>query len=68
MKTERPLRCDCGYEVAPGPEAEVVAAIRRHAWQAHGIAFSEADALLVVLRAALERDDRGGPADAGPRG
>jgi predicted small metal-binding protein len=45
------VRCDCGYEVRAYGEAAVVDAVRRHAWEAHGIDFSVELALDVVRRA-----------------
>ena len=47
-------RCDCGYRVKARTEEEQVAEIRRHALEAHGIAFSAEEALLVLLRSELE--------------
>jgi predicted small metal-binding protein len=44
------LRCDCGYLVVAEDEPALVAEIKRHAWDAHGIAFSKEEALTVVLR------------------
>jgi len=37
-------------------EEELIAGVQRHAWEAHGIAFSIEDALLVILRSALTQD------------
>jgi predicted small metal-binding protein len=54
MPDDKALSCDCGYEVTATDEAELVDEIRRHARDAHGIAFSVEDALLVVLRSELE--------------
>ncbi len=34
------LRCDCGHEVRACDDHAFVEAIRRHAWEAHGIDFS----------------------------
>jgi predicted small metal-binding protein len=47
------VRCDCGYEVGPDDEGGHVEAVRRHAWEAHGIDFSVELALDVVRRAGL---------------
>lgn len=47
-------RCDCGYRLKARREEEQVAEVRRHALQAHGIAFSAEEALAVLLRAELE--------------
>ena len=54
MPDDKVLSCECGYEVSATGEAAVVEEIRRHARDAHGIAFSIEDALLVVLRSELE--------------
>ena len=54
MPDNKELRCECGYEVTAINEAELIEDIRRHALEAHGIAFSVEEALLVVLRSQLE--------------
>ena len=54
MLDDMVLSCECGYEVTATDEAELLKEIRRHARDAHGIAFSIEDALLVVLRSELE--------------
>jgi predicted small metal-binding protein len=40
MFAGKALRCDCGYEVWASDEDALVEEIRRHALEAHGIAFS----------------------------
>jgi predicted small metal-binding protein len=50
---DKVLRCDCGYEVRTETDDEFVAAIRRHALDAHGIEFTREDALHVAFRAEL---------------
>ena len=40
MFAGKAIRCDCGYEVRADDEDDFVEAIRRHASEAHGIAFS----------------------------
>jgi predicted small metal-binding protein len=68
MFAGKPVRCDCGYEVEPDEEDAVVAEIRLHAREAHGIDFTDEEALLVVLRAALDPGaGSGNPPEAGPR-
>jgi len=42
------------YQVSGNDEGDLVEAIRRHARNAHGIAFSVEDALLVVFRSQLD--------------
>jgi predicted small metal-binding protein len=54
MPDDKVLSCECGYEVTATDEAELVEEIRSHARDAHGIAFSVEDALLVVLRSQLD--------------
>ena len=57
MFAGKALRCDCGFEVRARDEAALVEAIRRHAWDAHGIEFSEELALDVAMRAWPEAGD-----------
>ena len=40
MFAGKAIRCDCGYEVRASDEDTLVEEIRRHASEAHGIAFS----------------------------
>ena len=40
MFADKALRCECGYEVRASDEDTFVEEIRRHASEAHGIAFS----------------------------
>jgi predicted small metal-binding protein len=47
----KPIRCDCGHEVRADSEEELLAAVRTHAREEHGIEFTREDALLVVLTA-----------------
>ena len=54
MPDDKPPSCDCGYEVSAPDEAGRVDEIRSHALDAHGIAFSVEDALLVLLRSELD--------------
>ena len=51
MFADKSLRCDCGYEVRGDDDTELVAAIRRHALEAHGIEFSVALAREVAREA-----------------
>jgi len=55
--TARGARCDCGYPVAARTERGQVAEVRRHAWEAHGISFSDEEALAVLLRLELDVDE-----------
>ena len=54
MPDDNVLRCECGYQVSCNDGGDLVEAIRRHARNAHGIAFSVEDALLVVFRSQLD--------------
>lgn len=51
MFADKPLRCDCGYEVRALDEAACVTAVLRHAREAHGIDFSVELARDLVRRA-----------------
>ena len=50
---DRVLQCDCGFEARAEDEVELVAAIRRHAREAHGMTLSHAEASLLASRADL---------------
>jgi predicted small metal-binding protein len=51
MFADKALRCDCGFEVRACDDEALVEAIRRHAWEAHGIDFSVELALDVARSA-----------------
>jgi predicted small metal-binding protein len=53
MFAGKALRCDCGFEVRARDDEGLVEAIRRHAWETHGIEFS------VELALDLARSARG---------
>ena len=53
MFADKALRCECGYEVRADDDRAFVEAIRKHAWEAHGIEFSLELALEVARRAEL---------------
>jgi Protein of unknown function (DUF1059) len=48
------VRCDCGFEARAADEHGLVAAIQRHAWEAHGMPLSGDEALLLAFRAELD--------------
>ncbi len=50
---ERVLQCDCGFEARAEDEGDLVAQIQRHAVEAHGMALSSEQALLLAFRAQL---------------
>jgi hypothetical protein len=54
------LRCHCGFEVRGAHEDTLVAEVRRHARDAHGMALSHEEALVLAFRAEL--DDEAPPA------
>jgi hypothetical protein len=50
------LRCECGFEARAEDEDGLVAEVRRHARDAHGMALSHEEALLLAFRAALDQE------------
>jgi predicted small metal-binding protein len=56
---DKPLRCECGYEVRATDEPARVDEVRRHASEAHGIDLSADVALDVVRRGAGESSTPG---------
>jgi hypothetical protein len=57
MFADNAPRCDCGYRLRSRSEEDQVAEIRRHGLEAHGIAFSIEEALVVLLRSQLESSE-----------
>ncbi len=51
---ESVVRCDCGFEARAAREEGLVAEVRRHAQEAHGMALTREEALLLVFRAGLD--------------
>jgi hypothetical protein len=51
---DKVLHCDCGFEARAAHEDGLVAQVKRHAWEAHGMALSHDEALLLVFRAELD--------------
>jgi hypothetical protein len=47
------LHCECGFDVRAEHEAELVAQVQRHAREAHGMALSDEEALLLAFRVQL---------------
>jgi hypothetical protein len=47
------LPCDCGFEARAQDEDGLVAEVQRHAWEAHGMALTPDQALLLAFRAEL---------------
>jgi predicted small metal-binding protein len=58
MFAGKAIRCECGYEVRASDEDTLVEGIRRHASEAHGIAFT------VELARKLARGATEAPSDA----
>jgi len=56
MTRHEVLRCECGFEARAESEGELVAAVQRHAWEGHGMALSDDEALLIAFRAALNTE------------
>jgi hypothetical protein len=50
---DKVLHCDCGFEARAEDEDGLVSEVRRHAREAHGMALSHEEALLLAFRAEL---------------
>jgi hypothetical protein len=50
---DKVLHCECGFEARAAHEDELVAQVGRHAREAHGMALSQEEALLLAFRAEL---------------
>jgi len=50
---DKVLHCDCGFEARADDEDGLVAEVQRHAREAHGMALSHDEALLLAFRAEL---------------
>jgi hypothetical protein len=48
------LQCDCGFEARAERESDLIAQVQQHAWEAHGMALSGEQALLLAFRAELD--------------
>jgi hypothetical protein len=48
------LYCDCGFEARAADEEGLVAEVQRHALEAHGMALTPDEALLLAFRAELD--------------
>ena len=53
MRVERVITCECGFDARAGDEEGLVAAVRRHAAEAHCMPLSHDEALLLVFHAEL---------------
>jgi hypothetical protein len=52
---EQVLHCECGFEARAEDEDGLVAEVRRHARDAHGMALSHHEALVLAFRAGLDQ-------------
>ena len=50
---DKVLHCDCGFDARAEDEDGLVAEVQRHAREAHGMALSHEEALLLAFRAEL---------------
>ena len=50
------LHCECGFEARAADEDGLVANVQRHAREAHGMALSREEALLLVEQLGLPHD------------
>ena len=53
---DKVLHCDCGFEAHAGHEDGLVAEVQRHAREAHGMALSHGEALLLAFQAELQQE------------
>jgi hypothetical protein len=53
---DRAVHCECGFEARAADEEALVAEVRRHAWEAHRMALTFHEALLLAFRAELNAD------------
>ena len=51
---DKVLHCDCGFEARAAHEGGLAAEVRRHAWEAHGMALSHDEAMALAFHAELE--------------
>ena len=51
---DKVIHCDCGFDACAEHEDGLVAEVQRHALEAHGMALSDDEALLLAFRADLE--------------
>ena len=53
MRVRAVITCECGFEALAADEQGLVAEVRRHAAETHGMPLSHEDALLLLFRAEL---------------
>ena len=54
MDKDKVIHCDCGFEARAADEDGLVAEVQRHAGEAHGMALSHDEALLLAFRVELD--------------
>jgi hypothetical protein len=64
---DKVIHCHCGFEARAEHEDELVAEVQRHASEAHGMALSQDEALLLAFRAELDRDGAAAQSVSGSR-
>jgi len=50
---DKVLHCHCGFEARGSDEKALVSQVRRHAREAHGMALTDEEALLLAFRVEL---------------
>ena len=53
---DKVLHCECGFEARAADEEGLIAEVERHAREAHGMALSRDEALLLAFRAELDEN------------
>ena len=53
---DKVLQCNCGFQARAAHEEGLVAEVRRHAWDAHGMALGRDEARLLAFRAELDEE------------
>jgi hypothetical protein len=53
---DKVLHCDCGFEAHAEHEDGLVTEVQRHAREAHGMALSHGEALLLAFQAELQQE------------
>ena len=53
---DRALHCNCGFVARAAGEDGLVAEVQRHAREAHGMALTHAESLVLVFRAELDEN------------
>jgi hypothetical protein len=53
---DKVLHCDCGFEAHAEDDDGLVGEVQRHAWEAHRMALSHDEALLLAFQAELHQE------------